>query len=65
MCKWLRQWRDDAGLTQRGLAQKLRRQYSYVWKTEAGERRMDPIEFIAWCRACGVSPAKAIDQLER
>ena len=36
---------------------------SYVWKVEAGERRIDPIEFVAWCQACGVRPSKAIEQL--
>lgn len=64
MCERLRLWRCDAGLTQRALAERLRRPHSYVWKSEAGERRIDPIEFIAWCRACGLVPARAIEQLE-
>ena len=37
----------------------------FVWKVETGERRIDPIEFIAWCRACGLQPSKVIDELER
>src|SRR5688572_1847556 len=64
MCGLLRGWRRDAGLTQRSLALRLRRPHSFVWKTEAGERRMDPVEFVAWCRACGVPPAEAIERLE-
>ena len=64
MCELLRQWRIAAEFTQRALAQKLRKPHSYIWKTESGERRMDPIEFVAWCRACGVRAGKAIEQLE-
>ena len=63
MCGRLRAWREAAGLTQRALAAKLRKPYSFVWKTEAGERRVDPIEFVAWCRACDVRPSDAIDQV--
>ena len=63
MCELLRQWRVHAELTQRALAAKLRKPYSYVWKVEAGERRIDPIEFVGWCRACGMSPTEAIGEL--
>jgi len=65
MCRLLREWRDQANLTQRTLAGRLRKPHSYVWKVESGERRIDPIEFIAWCRACGKTPAAVIEQLER
>jgi transcriptional regulator with XRE-family HTH domain len=65
MCKLLRQWRVAAALTQRAMGQRMRKPYSFVWKVEAGERRIDPIEFIAWCRACGVPPGGAIEDLER
>jgi transcriptional regulator with XRE-family HTH domain len=56
----LRQWRTDAGLTQRDLGKRLRKPHTYVHKTEAGNRRIDPIEFIDWCKACGISSADAI-----
>lgn len=52
MCELLRQWRLDAGLTQRALAQRLKKQHSYVHKVETAQRRIDPIEFMAWCRSC-------------
>ena len=65
MCKLLRQWRVGASLTQRALGQRLKRPYSFVWKTEAGERRIDPIEFASWCRACGKRPGEAIDEIGR
>lgn len=39
--------------------------HSYVHKVETGERRIDPVEFIAWCRSCGLDPAGALRQVER
>lgn len=61
----LRSWRAAAGLTQRELALKLKKPPSYVAKCEIGSRRIDPVEMLLWCRACGVSPTKAIAELER
>lgn len=63
LCKKLRQWRLDAGLTQTVLARQLRVPQSWVAKCELGERRVDPLEFRSWCRACGVDEGEAIRQL--
>lgn len=52
----LRQMREAAGLTQRGLAEKLRVTHVWVHKSEVGERRIDVAEFIDWCIACGADP---------
>ena len=60
LCKQLRVHRDEAGLTQRKLAAKLNKPPSFVSKIELAERRIDPVEFVAWCRACGVDPREAI-----
>jgi transcriptional regulator with XRE-family HTH domain len=62
-CRLLREWREAAGLTQRAMAARLRRPASYVHKSEVGERRIDPLEFIEWCRACGVDPGEAIRKI--
>jgi hypothetical protein len=32
---------------------------------QVGERRIDPIEFIAWCRTCGIDAAAGIEQVQR
>jgi transcriptional regulator with XRE-family HTH domain len=48
--------REAAGLTQRELAAKLRRSNSFVWKLEAGERRIDVLEFIEIARCLDVDP---------
>ena len=51
--------RHDAGLTQRQLAAKLRRPLNVLSRIEAGQRRVDLLEWVALCEACGVAPAKA------
>jgi transcriptional regulator with XRE-family HTH domain len=51
--------RENAGLTQQQLAVRLGRHRSFVWKTEGGQRRLDLIEFVKWCRVCGADADKA------
>lgn len=63
-CKLLRSWRVGAGMTQRDLARRLTKPASYVHKTEVGERRIDPIEFIDWCRACERSASATLKAVE-
>lgn len=55
--------RADAGLTQRDLAERLKMHNTMIHRSEIGDRRIDPVEFVAWCRACGADPAKAIGEL--
>jgi len=50
----LRKIRVEAGLTQVELAEKLGKPQSYVSKAELGERRLDFIETLDFCGACGV-----------
>jgi transcriptional regulator with XRE-family HTH domain len=54
----LRQARDAAGLSQRELAARLQVPHSWVAKVEAGERRLDFVEFCWFATACGSNPAK-------
>ena len=57
----LRQLREDAKLSQRGLGERLRRPQSWIYNCETGNRRVDIAEFVAWCRACGTDPHAALD----
>ena len=50
--------RVAAGLTQRDLAQRLKRPHSYVAKIECGERRVDVVEFVEFARALKVDAGK-------
>ena len=63
LCRQLLAQRKAAELTQRALAAKLRKPHSFVAKVEHGDRRIDPVEFVAWCRACGVEPADEIKKI--
>ena len=59
----LKAWRIEAGLTQRSMGARLRKPHTYVYKVEVGNRRIDPLEFIQWCRACRVDPSKKLKEL--
>ena len=59
----LREMREQAGLTQRQLAAKLRMSHVMVHNSETAERRVDVMEFADWCRACGVDPAEKLKEL--
>ena len=63
LCRLLCQLRKEAGLSQRDLAKKLELSPAMVGKSEIGERRIDPVEFCAWCRATGVEPTEGIRRL--
>ena len=55
--------REQAGLTQRELAARLRRPHSFIGRIEAGERRVDVIEFIEIARVMGLDPKQLFAKL--
>ena len=57
--------RKAAGLTQRQLAEKVKRPRSFVSRIEQGERRLDVIEFFWICLACGADPEKTTAKIMR
>ena len=61
----LRQMRVDAGLTQGEVAKRLNRSRTYVTKCELGERRIDLLEWLEFCRACRSDPALFLGRLKR
>ena len=65
LCELLRTWREHAGLSQRALADLLKKPPSYVHKCEVADRRIDPLELVDWCRACGVAPVDAVREVEQ
>lgn len=56
---YLRRLREEAGLTQRDLGQRLSKPQSWVYNCETGNRRVDVAEFIDWATACGVDVVTA------
>jgi transcriptional regulator with XRE-family HTH domain len=57
--------RKGAGMTQRQLAKAVGREQSYIGRIETGQRRIDLVEWVGICRACGVDPEKTIARLAR
>lgn len=55
--------RQEAGLTQRELAQRLQREHSFVWRIETGERRLDVVEFAWVCHALHQDAASVYMQM--
>lgn len=57
--------RNEAGLSQRELAAKLKVQPSWVAKVELGERRLDLVELIWVCNALEVDPLESVGKIVR
>jgi transcriptional regulator with XRE-family HTH domain len=64
-CALLVEERKAATMTQAEVAGKLRKPQSYVSKYEAGERRLDMIEFLHIARAIGFDAKRFVDRLSR
>lgn len=60
----LRQCRKEAGLTQRGLAERLQSGHSRISEYETGERRMDLVQLREYLDAVGVSLADFVFRFE-
>lgn len=63
LIKILVEAREKAGLTQRDLAARIKRPHSFVGRMEAGERRVDVIEFIEIARVLGADPKELFGRL--
>lgn len=61
----LRRMREDAGLTQRQLAEKLGVPQSFISKCERGERRVDIVELRAICIALGTTLSDFVELFEK
>jgi transcriptional regulator with XRE-family HTH domain len=61
----VKELRRQAGLSQRQLADALGREQNLVGRIETGQRRVDLIEFVQICRACGVEPVGETTKLAR
>lgn len=55
--------RKAAGLTQAELADKLGKPQSFVSKAEAGDRRLDVVEYLNLVRHLGLQPSTLLDEL--
>jgi transcriptional regulator with XRE-family HTH domain len=60
----LKQARLEAGLTQSEAARRLGKPQSFISKCESGERRIDVVEFLEFCRIFGADPGKILSKLD-
>ncbi|MCA9304948.1 MAG: helix-turn-helix transcriptional regulator [Phycisphaerales bacterium] len=61
----LRDAREEIGMTQQELAERLDTDQSTISKCERGERRIDVIELRRWCQALGTKFQPFIARLDR
>ncbi|EBS4566056.1 helix-turn-helix domain-containing protein [Salmonella enterica subsp. enterica] len=59
----LREARIASHITQEALASAFGRPQSFIAKVESGERRLDVVEFVRFCRLVGFDPASILDKL--
>lgn len=60
---WLKKGRASQGMSMRELATKMKTPHSFIGKVEQGERRLDVVEYIRYCKALGVSPVEGLEFL--
>lgn len=63
--KHLRGTRRTAGLTQAELGTRMKVDQSYISKIERGERYVDVLLYLDWCRACKMLPEALLADLIR
>jgi transcriptional regulator with XRE-family HTH domain len=63
--KVLKKAREDAGLTQAQLAQRIGETQTFISKCERGERRVDVVELRTFCHAFDLSLEAFVAKLER
>ncbi|MDO4878773.1 MAG: helix-turn-helix transcriptional regulator [Neisseria sp.] len=57
--------RVDLGLSQRALAERMNVVHSLVGKVETGDRRLDVLEFVEYCRALEWDAAAVLQGLQK
>ena len=62
--KILKDKRVSLGLSQRELAKQIGVVYSLISKIETGDRRLDFLEMIDYCRMLGIDPHEVINLID-
>ncbi len=65
LISWLKEKREEKGLTMRALADKLGTQHTLIGKVEQGERRLDVVEFIKYCDAMEASAEEGLKAITK
>ncbi len=65
LTNWLKQARQDQKFSMRALAERMDKPHSFVQKVEQGERRLDVVEYVWYCRELGVNPQDGLVLIEQ
>ena len=65
LTNWLKQARQDQNFSMRALAERMDKPHSFVQKVEQGERRLDVVEYVWYCRKLGVDPQDGLILIEQ
>ncbi len=60
---WLKSKRNEKGLSQRKLANRLDIHHSIIGKIESGERQVNVVELITICKELDIDPIEIIEEL--
>ncbi|ECF7065216.1 XRE family transcriptional regulator [Salmonella enterica subsp. enterica] len=61
--KALREARIASSITQQEVASAFGKPQSFIAKVESGERRLDVVEFVRYCRLVNIEPVSILDKL--
>ncbi|MFV5347903.1 helix-turn-helix transcriptional regulator [uncultured Acinetobacter sp.] len=65
LTQWLKSMREEQHLSMRTLAERMEKPHSYIQKVEQGERRLDVVEYVWYCRSLGVNPYQGLDLIQK
>lgn len=60
---WLKEQRDESGLSLRDAADVLGRHHSVLGKMEQDRRKIEILEFVRYCQVIGADPHEGLDVL--
>lgn len=60
---WLRELRENRGLTQRELAARVDDYYTFISQLENGRTRVPPDRYLDWARALKIEPQEFVRRL--
>jgi transcriptional regulator with XRE-family HTH domain len=64
--KWLKEQREQAGLSQRQLAERVGAEYyTFISQLETGRGRIPPDRYLVWAEALKLPPRKFVEEIMR
>lgn len=60
---WMKQKREESGLSLRSVAELMNRHHSVVGKMEQDRRKIEIVEFVQYCQAVGADPHDGLELL--